>query len=129
MITNMPTEASLDEHATQPNPSTTRYLESSHVEHKGYSVLVNIEHPYYPPIGGLRSIGAPSRQEILKVISHIMSEHGLSNTVYYMKTLSIKLNNHAYDILGYEHDHIEDLLDHVVGSEKLSKIECVYGIP
>jgi hypothetical protein len=122
-------EESPGEHVPEPNSLTTRYLESSHVEQKGYSVLVKIDHPYHPPVGGLRFIGAASRHEVLKVVSQIMSEHGLSNTVYYMKTLSIKLNNHAYDILGHRHDHIEDLLDHVLESEKLARIECVYGIP
>ncbi|KAI9043147.1 uncharacterized protein KD926_004330 [Aspergillus affinis] len=122
-------EASSGEHATEPNTPTTQCLESSHVEQKGYSVLVNIKCPNRPLIGCLRFIREPSRREILKVISQIMSEHGLSNMAFYMKAMSVKLNNYVYDILGYEHDRIESLLDYVVETEKLAKIECVYEIP
>jgi hypothetical protein len=99
------------------------------VEQKGYSILLTIEHPFHPPVGGLRYIGAPSRQVILQAVSKIMSENGLSNAVYHMKTLCVKSDTGSYDILGYEYDHIKDLLDHVLKSEKFAKIECVYGIP
>ncbi|CBF76111.1 uncharacterized protein ANIA_05087 [Aspergillus nidulans FGSC A4] len=122
-------EANPGGHEAETSSSTPQYLESCNVEQKGYSILLIIEHPFHPPFGGLRYIGAPSRQVILQAISKIMSENGLSNTVYHMKTLCVKSDTGSYDILGYEYDHIEDLLDHVLKSEKFAKIECVYGIP
>lgn len=65
----------------------------------------------------LRFIGLPSRREILKAIFQIMSKHGLLDTSYYMKVLSVKLNDYTFYILGYEHDRVEDLLDCVVETE------------
>lgn len=46
-----------------------------------------------------------------------MSKHGLSDTLYYMKALIVKLNDDTFYILGYEHDRVKDLLDCVVETE------------
>jgi hypothetical protein len=68
----------------------------------------------------------PSRRKILQEVSEIMSDHGLSNPVWPMKTLCVKHDDTEYDILGYKHDYIGRLLDDILKSGKLPKIECVY---
>lgn len=92
-------------------------MDSCQAGRKGYSVLIHIKYPFQRPIGGLRYIGAPSRQEILQVVSRIMSEHGVSHPVWPMKALCIKHDNAAYDILDYEHDHIGGLFDDILKSK------------
>jgi hypothetical protein len=43
-----------------------------------------------------------------------------------MKSLSVRKGNTVYDVLGYSQDDIGNLLDDILESEKLIKIECVY---
>lgn len=77
-------------------------------------------HPYQvsfsTPHWGIE-VHRPSRQEILQVVSRIMSEHGVSHAVWPMKALCIKHDNAAYDILDYEHDHIGGLFDDILKSK------------
>jgi hypothetical protein len=124
---DIPAEASIGIYDAEPNSMALQYSESCEGERKSYSALVHVDYPFQArPMGGLRDIEAPSRQVILQEVSKIMSEHGLSNPVWPIKTLCVKHEDTAYDILGYKHDYIGSLLDDVLKSGKLPIIECVY---
>ncbi|KAJ5517511.1 hypothetical protein N7527_009071 [Penicillium freii] len=100
------TETALEVSQNNFTPSTSV---SSLERGKGFSILLDIQYPFKRPIGALRYIESPSRQNILRVVAQVLST---GNTVY--------------DVLGYPHDDIGSLLDEILESDKLIKIECVY---
>jgi hypothetical protein len=95
---------------------------------KGYSVVIDIQYPLKRPIGALRYIDSPSRQNILQVVEQVLATNEPLDPTRLVKSLSVRKGNATYDILGYAQDHIGDLLDDILESEKLPRIECVYGI-
>ena len=78
-------------------------------------------------MGALRYIESPSRQNILQVVAQVLSTSEISDDpIWPMKSLSVRKGNTVYDVLGYPQDDIGGLLDDILESEKLIKIECVY---
>lgn len=78
-------------------------------------------------MGALRYIESPSRQNILRVVAQVLSTNEISDDpIWPMKSLSVRKGDNVYDVLGYPQDDIGRLLDDVLESEKLIKIECVH---
>ncbi|KAE8155679.1 hypothetical protein BDV40DRAFT_112237 [Aspergillus tamarii] len=102
--------------------------ESRHEEQEGYLVLVHIPYPFHPPIGALRNLSLPSRQSLLQIILQILDDRWITETVCPVQSLFIRQGNNLYDIISYAHDHIGDLFNDVLRTEKLLKFECVYGM-
>lgn len=95
---------------------------------RGYSILIDIQYPFKSPIGAMRYLEVPTRQLLLQVVSQVIAkEVGKDNNPFVVKRLSVKMGNSSYDILGYERDHIGQLLDNVLEVGKLPIIQCVYG--
>lgn len=94
---------------------------------RGFSILLDIQYPFKRPMGALRYIESPSRQNILQVVAQVLSTSEISDDpIWPMKSLSVRKGNTVYDVLGYPQDDIGGLLDDILESEKLIKIECVY---
>ncbi|KAL1862026.1 hypothetical protein Plec18170_000850 [Paecilomyces lecythidis] len=116
----------IENQLTNSAPQTTTLLPA---KQKEYSVLIDIEHPYYPSIGAFKHIECGSRECLLQAVSEIMTAHERPITRnIVIKSLSIRKGDGAYDILDYIHDDVGDLLDAVVESEKFPRIKCVYGL-
>lgn len=99
-----------------------------HAGATGYSVVIDIQYPLKRPIGALRYIDSPSRQNILQVVEQVLATNEPLDPTRFVKSLSVRKRNATYDILGYAQDRIGDLLDDILESEKLPRIECVYNI-
>ncbi|KAJ6114085.1 hypothetical protein N7512_007530 [Penicillium capsulatum] len=66
-------------------------------------------------------------QMFKKVVTQILSTSEIADDpIWPMKSLSVRKGNTVYDVLGYPQDDIGSLLDDVLESEKLIKIECIY---
>lgn len=102
--------------------------ESCHEEQEGYPVLVHIPYPFHPPIGALRNLSLPSRQSLLQIILQILDNRWITETVCPIQSLFIRQDNNLYDIIGYAHNHIGDLFNDVLRTEKLLRFECIYSI-
>lgn len=100
---------------------------SSHALVGGFSILLDIQYPFKRPMGALRYIESPTRQNILRAVAQVLSISEIpDNPIWPMKSLSVRKGNTVYDVLGYPQDDIGSLLEDVLESEKLIKIECVY---
>lgn len=100
---------------------------SSQTRGRGFSILLEIQYPFKRPIGALRYIESSSRQNILRVVAQVLStSERIDDPVWPMKSLRIRKSDTLYDILGYPEDNIGSLLDHILESEKLIKIEVAY---
>lgn len=118
------TETALEVSQDNFTPSTSF---SSHARVRGFSILLDIQYPFKRPMGALRYIESPSRQNILQVVAQILSTSEIpDDPILPMKSLSVRKGNTVYDVLGYPQDDIGSLLDDVLESEKLIKIECVH---
>lgn len=101
----------------------------SHAGARGYSVLVDIQYPFKKPIGALRFIANPSRQGLRQAVAQILATNDPPNDPsWFIKSLNVRKGNTSYDVLGYPQDDIGSLLDDILESEKLIKIECVCSI-
>ncbi|KAJ6041380.1 uncharacterized protein N7446_010732 [Penicillium canescens] len=118
------TETALE---VSPNNFTPSTSVSSHPPVRGFSILLDIQYPYRRPMGALRYIESPSRQNILQVVAQVLSTSEIPNDpIWPMKSLSVRKGNTVYDVLGHPQDDIGSLLDDILESEKLIKIECVH---
>jgi hypothetical protein len=96
---------------------------------KGYPVLVDIQYPFKGPIGALRYMERPSRHILLQVVAQVLAANEPPNDPSrFLKSLGVRKGNATYDVLGYPQDDIGSLLDDILNSEELLKIECVYSI-
>jgi hypothetical protein len=59
----------------------------------------------------------------------IMSENGMSNTVYHMKTLCVKSDTSSYDILGYKYVYIVFITAQFLENETTVQNRLVYINP
>lgn len=85
-----------------------------------------IRNPYHPPMGAFSNISHPSRQGLLQVILQILSQHGISEPMWSISSLTIRLGNAAYDLLITHTIGLKILFDNILKSEKVLKSECVY---
>ncbi|KAJ5364927.1 uncharacterized protein N7496_010640 [Penicillium cataractarum] len=122
---NVPrTEAASEVSKPELTPSTSV---SSHACGRGYAVLVDIKYPFSTPIGALRFLETPSRRNLLEAVAQVWTMNELpTDPCWPMKSLTVRKGNATYDILGYPQDDVSSLLDDVLESENLIKIECVY---
>ncbi|KAJ6003636.1 hypothetical protein N7522_006328 [Penicillium canescens] len=62
-----------------------------------------------------------------RVVAQVLSTSEIPDSpIWPMKSLSVRKGNTVYDVLGYPQDDIGSLLDDILESEKLIKIECVH---
>ena len=87
-----------------------------------------ILYPFHPPIGALRNLSFPSCQSFLQIILQILDNCWITETVCPIQSLFIRQGNNLYDIIGYVHDHIRDLFNNVLRTEKFLRFEYIYGI-
>lgn len=112
--------------ATGLTPSTSV---SSHACGRGYPVLVDIRYPFKKTVGALRYIDNPGRQGLLGAAAQVWTMNELPNdSSWFIKSLRVRKGDTTYDVLGYPQEDISSLLDEVLESEKLIKIECIYSI-
>ncbi|GLA67142.1 hypothetical protein AtubIFM54640_010119 [Aspergillus tubingensis] len=121
----------LAESATEisQNDLTPAASVSSHARMREYSVLLDIQYPFQKPVGAYRLLRSPSRQNLLQLLAEVLALNEPPNDpTRFMKSLSIRKGDSIYDILGYPQDDIVNLLDDILESERLIKVECVYSI-